>query len=194
MNMQKITQPKGLYVVGILVAIVVGIIIGKIWTDIPFIKFDGSVNVGVIISLLSLIGAIFIIPLVINRYFAKRNQVASTIQADLDEAIKRCETVSEQYRDIHFSKKNVTVNDQKLLRMRFRDISNILKMVTDNSKKLPEFSAFGKDVLEKFNESAYPDFTDTAITGQKITDDQFFKAVKSMSNITTKLRRYRYRI
>lgn len=190
--MRRITSQSFGPIVGLVVALILGVGVGAILSDIPHLELKKDVDVGALVSLAGLLAAIYIIPYVIDRSFAKRRHKSGLLLSEIDSAISRLTDFIKQFRSKYFKGKNLSQEDIQMITLDARSITNLLDGLTQQSSTHRGLEAMRSDVFDEFNLQTVTDYTDSIRAGKPITQDAVLKASKSTEEIIAKLRNYRY--
>lgn len=194
LNMKRITSPTVGSILGLLVALILGIGIGAIINDIPYVQFKKEIDVGSLISLASLLAAIYIIPYVIEKSFATRRHKSGLVLSEIDSAILKLTDFMEHFRSRYFERTNLSQEDIQMITLDARSITNLLDGLTSHASNHSGLEDMRSAIFEEFNLRTVTDYTDSIRVGAPIEQDAVLKASKSTEEIIAKLRNYRYQL
>lgn len=194
LSMKRITNYSLGSILGLMLALVLGVGIGAIINDIPYVQFKKDIDVGSLVSLASLLAAIYVIPYIINKSFAKRRHRSGLLLSDIDSAILKLTELTANFRNKYFEATNLQQEDIQLITMDTRSITNLLDTLTKQASNYDELKDMRVSIFDEFNLKTVADYTDSIRIGQRIEQDAVLKASKSTEEIISKLRNYRYRL
>jgi hypothetical protein len=180
------------YLLGGFVLLCVGIAVGAVIGDIPFVTFKREVDLGTFIAILGLVGSLFYIPNVVQRKFVKIDNINEVIRDDIESIIKDVERLKEIYVGI---KATVAVKPStyKEILALFKSISAaILALNTElvGRDKLPDFK---EDVYNQTFVTAKDACTEELIENTRLAAGVSLDAVTHLNRLCAELRKYRYK-
>lgn len=176
------------------ICLVGGFVVGVLMDDMPYVQFKKEVDLSTLISLLGLIGAIYIIPFLINTYFSKRANTNQVIISDMDACLDKLEKVAELYKKLYLKTGHVTRNDMKELLSDLRRATNCIAALAKELDDHPSLKNFRNEVFEQYNENTYKDHTENTREGAKIDDQNYLAASRSIEETILRIKRFRYLI
>jgi hypothetical protein len=169
-----------------------GFVLGAIANDIPYVQLKREVDLSTLISFFSLLAAIFIIPFLINTYFARKDSTNRIILSDMDACLDRLESIAGLYKKLYLKDDALTTNDMKELLSELRRATNCIATLSDELDSHVPLSSFRIDVFGQFNERTYKDLTENTQRGAHINDQNYLTASKSIEETITAIKKYRY--
>lgn len=169
----------------------VGLAVGALINDLPFVTFKREVDLGTCIAVLGLVATIFIMPFIVQKKLSRQDSINSVILVDLEAINADVERLREMFVGL---KPSTTIS-----KTRFMQITALFKTISaeilslnrelESQSKLPNFK---KDVYDSAYRPAYETCTDPLIIGKKLDEMQIYEANKTLNNLCTSLRKYRY--
>jgi|GEM_PF-3541278 len=192
--MKKITSLNLGSLIGLIVALALGFGIGAIVGDVPHVNFKKEIDIGALISLASLLGAIYIIPYVIEKSFATRRHKSNSMLSEIDSAISKLSEFMQNFRKKYFDESILSQQDIQIITLDARSITNLLDSLTNHALNHSGLESMRTDIFDEFNLRTVADYTDTIRIGEPINQATVLKASNSTENIIAKLRNYRYQL
>ncbi|HEY8885883.1 MAG TPA: hypothetical protein VIM31_00055 [Candidatus Microsaccharimonas sp.] len=171
----------------------VGFVVGLLVNDFPNVEFDNKVGLSALISAFSLIAAIFIIPVIIQRKYSTLDNVNRITSAEAENIYKLLDDVYEKYKSTYLKNKVVANGDRMEIVFKFRQLNNLINPLAVQTDKKRHLSDFRLSVLTKYNE-AYSKVTESVILGKKINEAAFLDGCTSCDAAMSALRTYIYKI
>lgn len=192
--MRRITDFNLSSCIGLAITLVLGIGVGVIVNDMPYVQFKREVDVGALISLASLLGAIYIIPYIIEKSFASRRHKSNLLLSEIDSSISKLTDFMNNFRGKYFEAASLTQEDIQMITLDSRSITNLLDGLTSHAVNHQGMEDMRVSIFDEFNLRTVTDYTDSIRVGRPIEQDAVLKASKSTEEIISKLRNYRYQL
>lgn len=172
--------------------LVVGVCIGVLLGDLPFITFKREVDLGVCIAILGLIGTVFYIPYVVERKFAKLDNINEVIRADLESVHADVERLKEVYVAI---KPSATVKEAQYTEILalFKAISSAVLALNKELEEHKRLKDFKKDVYDERFIPTKDACTESLIVGKKMDTKTILDAMTELNKLCATLKQYRYK-
>ena len=167
---------------------------GILLNDFPLVNFDPEISLDTIISFIGIIGAVILVPLIINRYYSKRDTTNLLIISDIDGALGALDEVSAFYKKMYFEKKLVDDNDRREIQSTFRKVSNHLKTIVDKAEKHPGIQDFRVKIYEYSNTKTYKSCTENLANGKVVDDAVYLQIESSINSLVNRLRSTKYNL
>ena len=170
----------------------VGIVIGVLIGDVPYITFKREVDLSVCIAILGLIGTVFYIPYVVERKFTKLDNINEVIRDDLESLHANVERLKELYVAI---KPNVTVKEAAYTEILaiFKAISSSILALNQELEGRKRLSNFKKDVYDEQFIPTKDACTENLIVGKKMDTKTTLDAMTELNKLCAILKQYRYK-
>lgn len=175
-----------------LLILAVGIIIGALIGDIPFITFKREVDLSACIAILGLIGTVFYIPYIVERKFAKLDNINVVIRTDLESIHSNVERLKKVYVAI---KPNIAVKQAQFIEIvaLFKTISAAIIALSNELDERDRLNDFKKDVYDNHFISAKDASTENLILGKKLDAKTILEAMAELDRLCAILRSYRFK-
>lgn len=170
----------------------VGIVIGALIGDVPYITFKREVDLGACIAILGLIGTVFYIPYIVERKFAKLDNINEVIRTDLESIHSNVERLKEVYVAI---KPNVTIKEVQFTEIvaLFKAISAAIIALNNELEGRSRLTDFKKDVYDDRFTPAKDACTENLILGKKLDAKTILEAMTELDKLCAALKKYRYK-
>ncbi len=185
---------KLIWVLVVLVLMGTSFIGGVLLNDFPLVSFDSKIDLDTVMSFIGIIGAVVLVPLVINRYYSKRDTTNLLIISDIDGALAALDNLGIYYKKIYFEGKAIDGNDRREIQSTFRKVSNHLKTIVDKAEKHPGIKDFRVKVYEYFNAKTYKSCTENLVNGKAIDDNLYLQVENSINALVNRLRKTKYNL
>ena len=176
----------------VLLTLAIGIVVGALIGDFPYVTFKREVDLAACIAILGLIGTIFYIPYVVERKFAKIDNINEVIRDDLESLHKDVEHLKELYVSI---KPNTLVKEATYIEVLalFKTVSSGLLALNKELEARKRLVDFKKDVYDGHLTPARDACTDTLMVGKKMDIKTTLDALAELNKLCAILRQYRYK-
>lgn len=170
----------------------VGIFIGALIGDVPYITFKRELDLGACIAILGLIGTVFYIPYIVERKFAKLDNINEVIRTDLESIHSDVERLKEVYVAI---KPNITVKETQFTEIvaLFKAISAAILALNKELEERGRLNNFKKDVYDDRFAPTKDACTENLILGKKLDAKTILGAMTELNKLCAILKQYRYK-
>lgn len=191
MGSSKSTISKTNLLIALLI-LAIGIAVGALIGDLPYVTFKREVDLAACIAILGLIGTIFYIPYVVERKFAKIDNINEVIRDDLEALHKDVERLKELYVSI---KPNTLIKESMYTEVLalFKTISSGILALNKELEARKRLGDFKKDVYDEYFTPAKDACTDTLMVGKKMDIKTTLDALAELNKLCAILKQYRYK-
>ena len=177
------------FVFGVLCGLIFGILVN----DVPFFTFNSNIDVASIISMLSLVVTIFLMPFIIDRAKDNKSKIKMTATADLDYLCSNVDRLKELYMEL---------SDLGISRLSYKNyvkIITIFKSISSLSGKLNE-EFKNRNVGYDYNDinniinEAHSKCTGFLKIRAKLDPEDIQGALVILINLYNSIRQFKYRI
>lgn len=179
-------------VLGGLLILVIGIGIGLLIGDIPYITFEKEIDLGACIAIVGLIATVFYIPYIVERKFVKLDNINEVIRNDIESIHDDVVRLKAIY---------VAIKPDTIIRKaKFTEIVALFKTISASILELNEeldergrLKDFKKDVYDGQFVSTKETCTETLMIDKKMNAKTTLDAVTELDKLCAKLKKYRYK-
>ena len=172
--------------------LVVGIGIGSLLGDIPFITFKREVDLGVCIAIVGLFGTVFYIPYIVDRKFTKLDNINEIIRTDLESILNNVERLKETYVAIKPSTIVKELQYIKILAL-FKAISSAILSLDKELKNRNRLVNFKEDVYDGRFVPTRDACTECLIISKKMEMLTINIAMTELDKLCAAIKEYRYK-
>jgi hypothetical protein len=174
-----------------LTILLLGVGIGLLINDVPYIQFKHEVDLGTCIAILGLIATIFIMPFVVQKGLSRQDNINSVILIDLQAISSDVIKLREIYVAL---KPSTAVSKAKYVSITtlFKTISSEILSLNKELERQNKLAKFKKEVYDDCYTPAYELCTDQLVMNKKMDLETIHSANKALNVLCASLRKYRY--
>ena len=176
----------------ILLVLIIGIGIGALIDNIPYITFNNEIDLGVCIAVLGLLGSIFYIPYIVERNFTKLDNINEVILNDLESIHKEVELLKAIYVSV---KPNAVIKEATYMQIlaAFKTISSSILALNSQLHLHKRLVDFKQEVYNDRFLVAKDACTENLIIGKNMDARTTLDAMTELNNLCAVLKDYRYK-
>lgn len=178
-------------VVAGLLLFLIGIGIGLLVNNVPYITFKNDVDLGTCIAILGLVVTIFIMPFIVQRKLSRQDNINAVILIDIETINSDVTALREIYVELK-SSTQITKEKYRKIIASFKTISAEISSVAEELEARKRLTQFKKDVYDTAYNHAYEVCTDPLVIDGKLNDSTILEANRALNSLCAALRKYRY--
>jgi len=185
------TKNAKFYIATGTIVFLVGVGMGVLINNVPYVTFKKDVDLGTCISILGLIATIFIMPFIVQRRLSKQDNINSVILIDIEAIHSAVARLRDVYAELKPSTK-ITKAKYVYILTSFKTISADIYALNKELEERQRLSQFKKDVYDEAYIQAYETCTEPLKMDQRLDITTILSANKALNTLSSELKKYRY--
>lgn len=176
-----------------LTILAIGIGIGILINDVPYIQLKHEIDLGTCIAMLGLIATIFIMPYIVQKGLSKQDNINSVLLTDLEDINNDVIKLREIYVAL---KPSTTISKAKYTSITtlFKTISSEILSLNKELEYQNRLPNFKKEVYDDAYTPAYEFCTGMLVMNKKMELETINLANSALNTLCASLRKYRYNV
>ena len=181
-------------IAGVIILLLIGVGLGLMIDDIPFLSFETKIDASAILAILSLIATVFLMPFIIE---AKRNNlgnIKSMACVDLDTTCNYIDELRRIYKNLLSSNSTIKESEYAIILSTFKQLSSLLTTLSNEFKRRKILPDFAEEVKGDLYQKAYEKCTENLQIGKRVDNKDVQEGLIELNRLFNKIKEYRYRL
>ena len=188
----KLSKSKTLLL--LIVVLLIGVCIGLVINDIPFLSFDTKIDISSIIATLGLVATIFIMPFIIE---ARKDNLSGTKSMAIIDLNTLCDYIDDLrvlYKHLLSKDDTLSEADYVIVISTFKQISSLLTTLSNEFKRRNILQSFELEIKANLYQQTYEKCTENLLTGKKLNNKEIQEGLVELNNLFNEIKKYRYKL